>query len=183
MFSLHNLLIKHFVCQNYDRGLNKPVYLIKPFLQFGYCNMYDITQFLPFFNLVAFYVVFDIPFNTCSPGRQRFEIAICCPQGNGSLRIVSLNSHHVVPKLPESEGCPKVLPNLTQNYLKEGSNLCLYFVKVFSEMSQSCVKWSLLMLPCCHEICRGSVFKLAVVVRIPLYNILLLLLRYASTLL
>ena len=127
MLSLHNLLIKHFVCQNYDRGLNKPVYLIKPFLQFGYCNMYDITQFLLFFNLVAFYVVFDIPFNTCSPGRQRFEIAICCPQGNGSLRIVSLNSHHVVPKLPESEGCPKVLTKLTQNYCVTRAPL-LYFI-------------------------------------------------------
>ena len=72
MFSLHNLLIKHFVCQNNDRGINKPVYLIKPFLQFSYCNMYDITQFLPFINLVASYVVFDIPFNTCAAGRQRF---------------------------------------------------------------------------------------------------------------
>ena len=116
-------------------------------------------------------------------GKDLMKIATCCPQGKGSLRIVSLNSHHVVPKLPESEGFPKVLPKMTQNYLKEVSKLCRNFVKVFSEMNQSCVKWSLLMLPCCHEICRGSVFKLAVVVRIPLYNILLLLLRYASTLL
>ena len=123
--------------------------------------MYDIMQFFPFINLVASYRVFHIPFNTCAAGRQRF--------GENCHMLPSVK---VVSKL--SQRSLKVVSKKSQNCVEEVSKLCRNFVKSCSEMSQSCDKWSLLMLPCCHEIFRGSVFNLAVVARIPL-NIFLLL--------
>ena len=59
--------------------------------------MHDITHFLPFINLVASYVVFDIPFNTCAADRQRFgencnmlpTVKVVSKLSQRSLKVVS----------------------------------------------------------------------------------------------
>ena len=67
--------------------------------------------------------------NACLSWGLLGKMAICCPQGGGTLPP----SHLVVPKLSQScvgnipilsQSCPKVVPKLPQSSRKNGSILC-----------------------------------------------------------
>ena len=73
-----------------------------------------------------------------SKSRQVEKMAICCPQGRGTLRQQSLLSHHMVPKL--SQICPKVVITFSQNWSKVVAKLFQICLEVVPKMSRSCPK-------------------------------------------
>ena len=123
-------------------------------------------------------------FAISSTSSNHVKMAICCPQGRGTLRQELLWGHYVVPKLSPScpkallkmspsclkvvpnklsQSCVKVVSKLSQSLFKVLSKLCQNclkvvsrFVKVVAKLSQSCLKVDPKLSPSCAQFVPSS---------------------------